>query len=157
MPEGARAHWLVMIDGAARGNPGPAGCGAWIRDPAGVVSKKLYRYLGTATNNVAEYEGLLMALEEALSLGARSVKINSDSELLVKQINGEYRVRSEKLKELHGKALGLLRRFERYRLTHIRREENRVADELANRAIDSGLAAEKRGLKPSYSKVQAIA
>jgi ribonuclease HI len=108
MPQRSSGDWLLMVDGAARGNPGPAGCGAFLRDPEGATRKKLCRYLGTTTNNVAEYEGLLMGLQSALDMGAKRVHIESDSELMVKQLNGLYRVRDEKLKALHRRALGLL-------------------------------------------------
>ena len=97
-------EWLVMVDGAARGNPGPAGCGAVIFDGNGKVVKELRRYLGHTTNNVAEYEGLLMGLEALLQLGKKRICVQSDSQLLVRQLNGEYRVKDEKLKTLFEKA-----------------------------------------------------
>lgn len=138
-----------MVDGAARGNPGAAGCGAVICDEAGKVLKELRRYLGHATNNVAEYEGLLMGLEEVLRLGGKRVRVQSDSELLVRQLNGLYRVKDEKLKKLYKKALDLLQHLEAYRIVHIAREYNRLADELANQAIDHALTKNSRdkGLK----------
>lgn len=128
-----------MVDGAARGNPGEAGCGAVICDGTGAVLKELCRYLGRATNNVAEYEGLLVGLEGVLQMGGRRLRVQSDSELLVRQLNGQYRVRDEKLKRLHQRALGLLHRLEVYRIIHVAREHNRLADRLANRAIDTAL------------------
>ena len=105
--------WLLMVDGAARGNPGEAGCGAVIADENGVVVKELSRYLGRTTNNVAEYEGLLMGLEALLKLGQKHIVVQSDSQLLVRQLNGEYRVRDEKLKVLFAQATRLLRQFAR--------------------------------------------
>jgi ribonuclease HI len=90
-------NWLLMVDGAARGNPGTAGCGAAIYDETGAVVKKLSRYLGQATNNVAEYEGLLMGLEALIQLGRKRIVVQSDSQLLVRQLNGQYRVKDEKL------------------------------------------------------------
>lgn len=132
----AQAEWLLMIDGAARGNPGDAGCGAAICDESGAVVKELSRYLGCTTNNVAEYEGLLMGLEALIQLGRKKIRVQSDSQLLVRQLNGEYRVKDEKLKVLYQRAMSLLRQFESYRILHVYREMNKVADQLANRGID---------------------
>jgi len=142
-------EWLLMVDGAARGNPGEAGCGAVIFDESAKLLDELYRYLGHATNNVAEYEGLLMGLERVIRLGGKRLRVESDSQLLVRQINGLYRVKDEKLQRLHYKALGLLRQLEAYRIIHVAREYNRLADRLANRAIDSALTKRPRdkGLK----------
>jgi ribonuclease HI len=131
--------WLVMVDGAARGNPGQAGCGAAICDENGAVVKELSRYLGHTTNNVAEYEGLLMGLEALLQLGQKKVVVQSDSELLVRQLNGQYRVKDEKLKLLFERAMALLRQFESYRILHVRREMNKLADRLANQGIDDAV------------------
>jgi ribonuclease HI len=128
-----------MVDGAARGNPGEAGCGAVICDERGAVVKQLSRYLGRATNNVAEYEALLMGLEAVIKLGQKRIRIQSDSQLLVRQLNGEYRVKDEKLKRLCQKAIALLRQFEGYRIVHVPRAENKPADRLANRGIDEAL------------------
>lgn len=125
-----------MVDGAARGNPGEAGCGAIIFDENGGALGELYRYLGRTTNNVAEYEALLLGLERVLHLGGKRLRVESDSQLLVRQLNGLYRVKNEKLKTLHQRALALLRRLEAWRIIHIPRENNRLADRLANRAID---------------------
>jgi ribonuclease HI len=128
--------WLLMVDGAARGNPGEAGCGAVICDETGKVLEELCRYLGHATNNVAEYQALLMGLEGVVRLGGKKLRVQSDSELMVRQINGLYRVKDEKLKELYQRALGWLRRLEAYRIIHVPREHNSLADRLANKAID---------------------
>jgi ribonuclease HI len=129
-------EWLLMVDGAARGNPGDAGCGAVILDKSGTVVKELSRYLGHATNNVAEYEGLLMGLEALLGLGKKRICVQSDSQLLVRQLNGEYRVKDEKLRVLFHKAMSLLRQFDSYRILHVPRELNKLADRLANKGID---------------------
>ncbi len=129
-------EWCLMVDGASRGNPGEAGCGAVIYDEQGEILKELTSYLGSSTNNVAEYQGLLMGLEGVLKLGGRKLQIRSDSELLVRQLNGVYRVKDEKLKVLYRKALDLLGRLEAYRIIHVRREHNKLADRLANLAID---------------------
>jgi ribonuclease HI len=131
-----QGEWLLMVDGASRGNPGEAGSGAVIFDETGKTIGELTRYLGRATNNVAEYEGLLMGLEEALRLGGKRLRVESDSELLVRQLNGVYRVKDEKLSRLYQKAQALLRQLDSYRIIHVRREKNRVADRLANQAID---------------------
>ena len=129
-------EWLLMVDGAARGNPGPAGCGAVICDDKGAVVRALSRYLGHATNNVAEYEALLMGLDALVELKRRKIVVQSDSQLLVRQLNGEYRVKDAKLKVLYQRAISLLRQFDSYRIVHVRRELNKVADRLANRGID---------------------
>jgi ribonuclease HI len=131
-----QSEWVLMVDGAARGNPGDAGCGAAICDENGNVVKELSRYLGRTTNNVAEYEGLLMGLEALIELGRKNIRVQSDSQLLVRQINGEYRVKDEKLKVLYQRAVALLRQFDSYRILHVYREMNRLADRLANRGID---------------------
>lgn len=134
-----------MVDGAARGNPGQAGCGAAIYDENGAVRKELCRYLGHATNNVAEYQGLLMGLEAVIALGRKRVIVESDSQLLVRQLNGEYRVKNEKLQSLYQRALALLRQFDSYRIVHVPREMNKLADRLANRAIDEALRPTIKG------------
>jgi ribonuclease HI len=134
-----------MVDGAARGNPGEAGCGAVICDANGAVVQELSRYLGHATNNVAEYEALLIGLEALLKSGKKQIRVQSDSQLLVRQLNGEYRVKDEKLKILFERATSLLRQFERYRILHVPREENKLADRLANKAIDDALKARSAG------------
>ena len=125
-----------MVDGAARGNPGEAGCGAVILDDAGSVVKELSCYLGHATNNVAEYEALLMGLEELRRLGKKKIRVQSDSQLLVRQLNGQYRVKDEKLKHLFDRARNLLGEFDPIRVVHVPRESNKLADRLANQAID---------------------
>jgi ribonuclease HI len=132
----AKAEWLLMVDGAARGNPGDAGCGAAICDETGAVVKELSRYLGKTTNNVAEYEALLMGLEALIAMGKKRIRVQSDSELMVRQLNGQYRVRDPKLLMLFERARSLLRHFDRYHILHVRREANKLADKLANRGID---------------------
>ena len=141
----SQKEWLLMVDGAARGNPGEAGCGAAIYDDTGAVVKELSRYLGHATNNVAEYEGLLLGLEALLELGRKKIVVQSDSQLLVRQLNGEYRVKDEKLKVLHQRALALLRQFDSYRILHVRHEMNKLADRLANRGIDDATKRKTAG------------
>jgi ribonuclease HI len=126
----------VFSDGAARGNPGPAGAGAVLVDTSGRVLARLGRYLGRQTNNVAEYQGLLLGLQHAQELGYREVEVRADSQLLIRQLKGEYAVRHSGLKPLHAEALRLLRGFDRVDLRHVPREENALADEMSNRAID---------------------
>jgi len=129
----------VFSDGAARGNPGPAGAGAVVLDENGRVLKKLGRFLGRQTNNVAEYEGLLLGLRWARAHGAREVEVRADSQLLIRQLEGSYAVKNEVLRRLHAEALALLRAFDKYELAHVPREENAVADEMSNRAINEQL------------------
>jgi len=128
--------WVLWIDGGARGNPGPAGAGAALYNPAGKrVAAKSFPF-GVATNNAAEYEGLIRGLEMARVAGARRIEVRSDSELLVRQMTGEYRVRAHHLREAAERARILLGAFSEARFTAIRREANREADRLANRAMD---------------------
>jgi ribonuclease HI len=126
----------IYFDGASRGNPGEAGAGAVIKDGHGKILKRVRKHLGVQTNNAAEYMALIMALKEAKSLGAGRVRIFSDSELLVRQIKAQYRVKSENLRKLHSEALLLCEFFEDFTIEHIEREKNTEADRLANEAID---------------------
>lgn len=130
------SEWIIYADGASRGNPGEAGVGAVIADSQGRTVKELKCYLGVVSNNQAEYQAAILSLEKALELGAKHVAIHLDSELVVRQLKGEYRVREPHLKDLHRKALEALNRFSRYSILHLSREENRRADQLANDAID---------------------
>jgi probable phosphoglycerate mutase len=134
---------VAYIDGGARGNPGPAGYGVHIVDAAGTLLDELHGALGVATNNVAEYRGLLAALEYALERGHRNLRIRSDSELLVRQMRGEYRVRNAGLQPLHHRAQQLVARLGGVTFEHVRREANKDADRLANLAMDE--AAAQRG------------
>jgi ribonuclease HI len=129
---------IFWIDGGSRGNPGPAGYGVRIEDVAGQLVDELYASIGVATNNVAEYNGLLAALRYALDHGQQNVTIRSDSLLLVCQMKGEYRVKNAGLKTLHAEATRLASRLGRVRFVHVRREENAEADRLANQAMDEG-------------------
>jgi probable phosphoglycerate mutase len=126
------------IDGGSRGNPGPAGYGVHIIDAVGAVVDELYDFIGVATNNVAEYSGLLAALRYAVAHDCHTVTIRSDSLLLVCQMKGEYKVKNPGLQTLHAEARQLAGRLERVRYVHVPREENREADALANRAMDFG-------------------
>jgi ribonuclease HI len=128
--------WSVYCDGASRGNPGLAGAGVVLVAPDGEVRKQHQEFLGQTTNNVAEYRGLLMALKLARSLGIKRIKVHSDSELLVRQINGSYRVKQPHLLTLWREAQQELQRFESFEVSYVPREMNRQADCLANQAID---------------------
>jgi ribonuclease HI len=125
----------IHIDGGSRGNPGPASFAYVIRPPGQPVVEHA-ETIGTTTNNVAEYTALLAALAKSLELGLKAVHIHSDSELLVKQMNGEYRVKSADLQDLYQEAQHLRKQFDHVTLTHVRREQNKRADELCNLALD---------------------
>ena len=128
----------LYTDGGARGNPGPAGYGVRIEDEQGALINEFNGFLGSATNNVAEYNGLLAALRYAQQNGHRLVHIKSDSELLVKQMRGEYRVKNPGLQPLHQQARAIALRLDRVTFEHVRREQNKDADRLANLAMDEG-------------------
>jgi ribonuclease HI len=129
---------VANIDGASRGNPGPASYAVVLRDPSGTIILELAKKLGRETNNVAEYYALLAALDYAVSHGISALRIRSDSELLVRQIQGRYKVKSAELKPLHERATKLARHLSYFAIEHVRREQNRDADALANVALDSG-------------------
>jgi len=129
----------LFTDGAARGNPGPAGAGAVIISPDGHIVAKVGKFLGEETNNVAEYMGLILGLRRAKAMGIKELDVLADSELMVKQLNGDYAVKAEHLKPLHDEAKALLKAFEAIEVRHIPREENAQADAMSNRAIDERL------------------
>lgn len=126
----------IYVDGGARGNPGPAGVGVLILDSAGKKIKDVSKYIGEATNNIAEYSALLYGLEEALILRADEVKVNLDSELVAKQLLGEYRVKDANIRPLFERALNMLKSFKNFQINHIDREKNKEADKLVNKAIN---------------------
>jgi len=129
----------LFTDGAARGNPGPAGAGAVIINPDGHIVAKVGKFLGEETNNVAEYMGLIIGLKRAKAMGIKELEVLADSELVVKQLNGDYAVKAEHLKPLHDEASALLKGFSAIEIRHIPREENAQADAMSNRAIDERL------------------
>jgi ribonuclease HI len=133
--------WVLATDGAARGNPGPAGAGAALWDAQGNVVESLGVPLGGLTNNEAEYKALILGLEMALRNGAAQLTVRMDSELVVRQISGQYRVKTEHLRPLYEQVKRLIARFERCEVRHVRRGENAEADRLANAGIDSAAAA----------------
>ena len=136
---GAAGGVVAFVDGASRGNPGEAGCGVVFKDAEGATLAELSRPLGEATNNVAEYEAFITAVEEAVRRGWLDLKVFADSELMVRQLTGVYRVRNPALKELYDKALSLCRALERWSIEHVGRGGNVRADELANHAIEEAL------------------
>ena len=138
--ENPPAHYLIAhSDGGARGNPGPAGYGVVIEDESGRKVAALSEYLGHQTNNFAEYQGLIAALEYAIQHGHKALKLISDSELLVRQIKGIYKVKNAALQDLHGRAKELIAQLEWCSIGHALREHNREADRLANEAMDKGM------------------
>jgi ribonuclease HI len=138
--ENPPARYLVAhSDGGARGNPGPAGYGVVIQDESGHKVASVSEYLGHQTNNFAEYQGLIAALEYALKHGPKALKVISDSELMVRQIKGIYKVKNAALKDLHARAKDLISQLDWFSMGHALREHNREADELANAAMDKGM------------------
>ena len=129
----------IYIDGCSKGNPGKAGAAAVIYDSEGRLIQEASRYLGEATNNVAEYSALLLALEEAANLKGRQLQVFSDSELMVRQYNGQYKIKNRTLQKLHIKVRQWVAKFDLVLLSHIPREENREADSLANDAVKEHL------------------
>ncbi len=130
-------HLTLNFDGGSRGNPGPAGCGVVLADDSKSPILEAGYFLGRMTNNAAEYTGLLRGLEAALRAGVTKLQIYSDSQLLVRQLNGEYRVKNAGLKDLFDTAFSTLRNISDWKITHIYREANSRADELANMAMDA--------------------
>lgn len=136
--------YVANIDGASRGNPGPASYALIMKDPAGKVIFQLGKKIGRETNNVAEYFALLAALDYAANHGIKGLRVRSDSELLVRQMQGRYKVKSSDLKPLHERASKLARQLEYFIIEHIPRELNRDADRLANLALDSAETSPSR-------------
>ena len=160
-PKPTAAAYRANIDGGSRGNPGPAAYGVIIHDARGEIVGKLKKYIGRMTNNVAEYYGLIAAMDYAQSHAIRALRIESDSELLVKQMRGQYKVKSEDLRPLFERAQKMSKAFESFRIEHVYREQNREADALANEALDEtenktpGGAAAKKTAAP-VAKSEAV-
>lgn len=151
-------HYLIAhSDGGARGNPGPAGYGVVIKDESGRTVAGLSEYLGHQTNNFAEYQGLIAALEYAIKHGPKALKLISDSELLVRQIKGIYKVKNAVLQDLHGRAKELIAQLDWFSIGHAFREQNQEADRLANEAMDKGMGRTNvaRAPSPAHSGVTA--
>jgi ribonuclease HI len=127
---------VVNVDGGARGNPGPAAIAAVVQGPGGEVLEERGERIGHATNNVAEYKALLLGIELASALGAAELELVGDSELIVKQVKGEYKVKDANMRKLHTEVKAALRGFERWSIRHVRREQNAEADRLVNEALD---------------------
>jgi ribonuclease HI len=144
-PKPTTSVHTAHIDGGARGNPGPAGYGLVIHDPTGHKITELGEYLGHRTNNYAEYQGLLAALRYALANGIKALRVISDSELLVRQMKGIYKVRHPELRKLYDEAQQMTRKLEHFEIRHALREHNRDADRLANEAMDRGKSAQGSG------------
>jgi len=132
----AIAAYQANVDGGSRGNPGPAAYGVVVRDARGEIVARLKKYIGNNTNNVAEYFGLIAALDYAQNHGIRGLRIESDSELMVKQMRGQYKVKSAELKPLFERAKKMSQTFESFRISHVYREQNKEADALVNQALD---------------------
>jgi ribonuclease HI len=128
---------VVHVDGGARGNPGPAAAAAVLSTPEGDVVDEAHEYLGVASNNVAEYRGLLLGLQRARALGADEVEVVNDSELVAKQVNGVYKVKHPDMRPLHGESLRALGAFDRWSIRSVPRAENAAADALVNQALDA--------------------
>ncbi|MFQ5427488.1 MAG: ribonuclease HI family protein [Thermodesulfobacteriota bacterium] len=136
-PQKKSGVYKLYVDGGSRGNPGPSGAGAVIIEPGGLVVKRLKKRLGIGTNNRAEYMALIMGLKAALGLGAGQISIFADSELMVRQVSGRYKVKSELLIPLYKEVMALLSEFSSFKIKHIPRASNSEADGLANEAMDS--------------------
>jgi ribonuclease HI len=128
---------VVHVDGGARGNPGPAAAAAVLSTPEGDVVDEAHEYLGVASNNVAEYRGLLLGLRRARALGADDVEVVNDSELVAKQVNGVYKVKHPDMRPLHAEVLEALRDFARWSIRSVPRAQNAAADALVNQALDA--------------------
>jgi len=150
------AAYQANIDGGSRGNPGPAAYGVVVRDPRGEIVARLKKYIGNNTNNVAEYFGLIAALDYAQTHDIRALRVESDSELLVKQMHGQYKVKSEELRPLFERAKKMSQTLTSFRIGHVYREQNREADALVNQALDetsgSGSASSSKAKKPAAAK-----
>lgn len=142
-------HLIAFSDGGARGNPGPSGYGVVVQDEAGRKVAALSEYLGHQTNNFAEYQGLIAALEYAVGNGHRALKVISDSELLVRQIKGIYKVKNAALRDLHGRAKELIAQLDWFSIGHVLRGHNQEADQLANAAMDQGVGRAARDRPPA--------
>jgi len=145
----AIAAWRANIDGGSRGNPGPASYGVVVRDPRGEIVAKLKKYIGRMTNNVAEYYGLIAALDYAQSQGIRQLRVEADSELMVKQMRGQYKVKSPELRPLFERARKMVQSLESFRIDHVYREQNAEADALANEAMDEAEGRPPRSATPA--------
>jgi probable phosphoglycerate mutase len=150
-PSASEGWFTAHCDGGSRGNPGPSGYGAIVEDPQGRVAARLSQFLGIQTNNYAEYSGLLAVLDWAIENGAKRLRVVSDSELMVKQMQGKYKVASPVLRPLYEQARSRSRQLERFEMRHTLRGGNKEADQLANEAMDKGM-----GRTPSTQSAEAL-
>jgi ribonuclease HI len=134
---GPTTEATLFADGGSRGNPGPAASGAVLLSPDGTVIREIGEFLGRATNNVAEWTALALGLQAAIDEGVRNLAVRMDSELVVKQLSGEYRVKHPDLQPIHQRVRGLLRQFNHVDIRHVRRKENALADALVNKILDA--------------------
>jgi ribonuclease HI len=156
-PDSEKSGWITAFcDGGSRGNPGPAGFGVFIQDENGAKVAELSEFLGKKTNNFAEYSALLAALDYALAYGHMQLKAVADSELMVKQIKGQYRVNSPELRPLYEEARRRIARLEGFQIQHVLREKNRRADQLANEAMDRGTDRSSRASAAPASRPQTL-
>lgn len=151
-PAAPEKYLIAYSDGGARGNPGPAGYGVVIQDQSGKKIAALSQYLGHQTNNVAEYQGLIAALEYAVENGHKALKVVSDSELLVRQIKGIYKVKNLALQDLHARAKELIAKLNWFSIGHVLRGHNQEADNLANAAMDKGMGRAEKISDPVVRK-----
>lgn len=151
-PEAGGDLLVAHIDGGARGNPGPAGYGVYLQDGHGKTVAELSEFLGVQTNNFAEYSGLMAALEYALKHSFAKLKVISDSELLVKQIQGSYKVKSETLIDIYREARQLIRKLDHFEIHHVLRHQNKDADRLANAAMDKGMGRASLDRADAYAR-----
>jgi ribonuclease HI len=156
-PKPPEHHLVAFSDGGARGNPGPSGYGVVIQDQSGKKVAALSEYLGHQTNNFAEYQGLIAALEYAVQHGHKALRVISDSELLVRQIKGIYKVKNAALQDLHGRAKELIAKLDWFSIGHVLRGKNQEADALANAAMDQGMGRGARAPSPTVSPTIATA
>jgi probable phosphoglycerate mutase len=155
-PEPKSGRITAFCDGGSRGNPGPAGFGVYIQDENGAKIAELSEFLGVKTNNFAEYSGLLAALDYALEHGHTHLRVVADSELMVKQIKGQYRVNSPELRPLYEEARRRIVQLEGFQIQHVLREKNRRADQLANEAMDHGMGRRAHSSGAANSKPQTL-
>ena len=148
LPQDPGPRLIVYCDGAARGNPGPAGIGAAVFAEDGSLIAEVAEGIGVATNNVAEYKAAIAGLQRCRYLGAREVTVRADSKLLVEQLSGRWRVKNPTLIRLHSEARELMKAFDRVRFEHVPRAKNKVADRLANRGVDEWLAGPGQAYAP---------
>lgn len=135
--------FIVYTDGGSRGNPGPSGCGVFLSSQDGSIIEKKYKYIGVATNNIAEYTAVLLGVRRAIELGATCIDLRADSLLVIEQLSGNYRIKNAQLKEIYLEIQEMIQKWGgKISFTHVRREQNTEADRLSNVAMDSGIRSQ---------------